>query len=48
MPELILWGKDFLGMPAIEVMNISKSFGSIRAVDQVSFDVQPDHNVDIL
>ena len=28
-------------MPAIEVMNISKSFGSIRAVDQVSFDVQP-------
>jgi len=28
-------------MPAIEVKNISKSFGSNRAVDGVSFDVQP-------
>ena len=27
-------------MPAIEVNNTSKSFGSNRAVDQVSFDVQ--------
>ena len=28
-------------MPAIEVKNISKSFESIRAIDLLSFDVQP-------
>jgi ABC-2 type transport system ATP-binding protein len=28
-------------MPAIDVKNISKSFGSLRAVDLLSFDVQP-------